>query len=352
MLDKNNDDLQKELKNLKQDLKTMALLRSELDFFKHLFETLANPIFIKDNTGKYIHCNKAFERFTGKNKNQIIGKTVYDMGPKEIADKYHKMDQQLLEQGGIQQYEWKVKNRDGEIRDVIFDKALFYNNDRSIGGIIGIISDITNHIRTESALKISEKRFKKISALANDAIIQMNDYGKITYWNEAAGKIFGYTWEEVKGKDLHEILVPEKYLSMFKKGFKKFKIGGQGPAIGKTLELSALRKDGTEFQVELSLSSYQENGKWQSVGIVRDISERKMAEKERDQLIENLKSALGEIQTLKGIVPICASCKKIRDDKGFWNHLETYIQEHSQAEFSHGICPDCQKKLYPEFSQK
>ena len=195
-----------------------------------------------------------------------------------------------------------------------------------------------------------EKQFEKITASAKDAIIQMDDKGEIIFWNMAAEKIFGYTWEEVKAKDLHQLLVPPKYLAIFKNRFKAFRQKGQGAAIGKTVELSALRKDGSEFEIELSLSSYQERGAWNSVGIIRDISHRKRIEQEKEQLISELKKALNEIKTLKGIVPICSHCKKIRDDKGFWNHLEIYIQEHSEASFSHGICPDCKKTLYPDFS--
>ena len=67
---------------------------------------------------------------------------------------------------------------------------------------------------------------------------------------------------------------------------------------------------------------------------------------------DDLQQALDEIKTLKGILPICANCKKIRDDEGYWNQIEGYIREHSQADFSHGICPDCAKKLYPELKLK
>jgi hypothetical protein len=70
---------------------------------------------------------------------------------------------------------------------------------------------------------------------------------------------------------------------------------------------------------------------------------------EKDTVIKKLNTALEEIKTLKGILPICASCKKIRDDTGYWNQIESYIKEHSEAEFSHGLCPDCAEKLYPEF---
>ncbi|MBW2410658.1 MAG: PAS domain S-box protein [Deltaproteobacteria bacterium] len=79
-----------------------------------------------------------------------------------------------------------------------------------------------------------------------------------------------------------------------------------------------------------------------------DITKRKEIEEDREKLINKLQNALNKIKTLSGIIPICASCKKIRDDKGYWNQLENYINEHSEAHFSHGICPECAEKLYPD----
>ncbi len=84
------------------------------------------------------------------------------------------------------------------------------------------------------------------------------------------------------------------------------------------------------------------------IGTHSNISDRKEWEMEREKLITGLKDALKEVKTLNGLLPICANCKKIRDDKGYWNRLESYIREHSKAEFSHSICPECVKKLYPE----
>ncbi|SPQ02079.1 conserved hypothetical protein [Candidatus Sulfobium mesophilum] len=75
------------------------------------------------------------------------------------------------------------------------------------------------------------------------------------------------------------------------------------------------------------------------------------AEEEREKLTSQLQQALAEVKTLSGLLPTCASCKNIRDDKGNWNQMEVYIRDHSQAEFSHGICPDCAKKLYAENSK-
>jgi len=81
---------------------------------------------------------------------------------------------------------------------------------------------------------------------------------------------------------------------------------------------------------------------------VRDITERKLAQEQRDNSIAELQKALSEVKTLRGFLPICSYCKNIRDDKGYWNQIESYIRDRSDAEFSHGICPECAKKLYPD----
>ena len=79
-----------------------------------------------------------------------------------------------------------------------------------------------------------------------------------------------------------------------------------------------------------------------------DIEKRKKAEEEKERLIRRLQKALDEVKTLSGMIPICANCKKVRDDKGYWDQIETYIHKHSNADFSHGICPECAKELYPD----
>jgi hypothetical protein len=79
-------------------------------------------------------------------------------------------------------------------------------------------------------------------------------------------------------------------------------------------------------------------------------TERKRAEMEREKVILQLQDALAKVKTLSGLLPICASCKKIRDDKGYWTQIEAYIRDRSEAEFSHGICPECVRKLYPDLA--
>lgn len=137
------------------------------------------------------------------------------------------------------------------------------------------------HYRTATlaeTIRQSEEKFRAISTSANDAIIMMDSDGIITYWNEAGERIFDYTSNEAIGKELHALLTPQKYYQSFIKGLDHFKKTGEGNAVGKTLELSALRKDGTEFPIELSLSAVHLQNRWSAIGILRDITERKQFE--------------------------------------------------------------------------
>jgi hypothetical protein len=85
------------------------------------------------------------------------------------------------------------------------------------------------------------------------------------------------------------------------------------------------------------------------VSVIRDTTERKKIEEERERLIFELREALAQVKTLSGFLPICASCKKIRDDQGYWQQIEAYIRDHSEAEFSHSICPECARELYRDY---
>ena len=86
--------------------------------------------------------------------------------------------------------------------------------------------------------------------------------------------------------------------------------------------------------------------------IETEIAERKEAQAKNEQLIVELKNALNEVKKLSGLLPICASCKKIRDDRGYWNQIESYIRDRSEADFSHSICPECAERLYHRYYQK
>ncbi len=126
----------------------------------------------------------------------------------------------------------------------------------------------------------NEEKFRVLTDSVQDAIIMMDNDGKVSYWNRAAELIFGYSSLEIIGRPLHEILAPKRHEEIFQKKFPDFKRFGKGLALGKRVELSAVRKNGQEFPVELSLSAFLLDYKWHAVGIVRDITERKDYEHE------------------------------------------------------------------------
>lgn len=133
-------------------------------------------------------------------------------------------------------------------------------------------------------------------------------------------------------------LISRFIVSVFALPFLYFYLHWQSDKKGIEIEnrpVLAILKQVAEIKFELSLAQ-------------QEIERRKTAEKERDKVIQELQKALSEVKTLRGFLPICSSCKSIRDDKGYWNRIEKYIQDRSDAEFSHGICPDCAKKLYPD----
>lgn len=128
------------------------------------------------------------------------------------------------------------------------------------------------------ALRESKDTLHIITRAAKDAIVMMDDQGNVSLWNPAAEHIFGYAPHEVVGKGLHAVLAPQQYRAQYREGLKNFKSSGAGASIGRTMELTAIKKDGSLFPLELSLSALQLKGKWFAVGILRDISERKKNE--------------------------------------------------------------------------
>jgi len=127
-------------------------------------------------------------------------------------------------------------------------------------------------------LREREEVLRSITGAAQDAIIMIDGSGSITYWNRAAQLILGYVEEEAMGRKLHELIVPSRFDKQYEDPFTHFTLTGTGAYIGKSTELTALRRDGVEIPVDVSLSAVNLHGQWNAIGILSDISERKSAE--------------------------------------------------------------------------
>ena len=218
--------------------------------------------------------------------------------------------------------------------------------------LINELSDLRKKVQKLEASEIEFSRLKNALSIVYDAIdstvggvIITNLEGTISYVNHSFLRIFEYDDKhEVLGKNAGDLFEKDTI-----KGLKDVKIVIDLTDSG-THEFRVKCKDKTTFTVEVSVSNVT-NSEGEIVGRMAsfvDITKRKRAEKEQEKLIRKLERALDKIKTLRGLIPICAACKKIRDDKGYWHQVEVYFRDHSDVNFSHGMCPDCVKKWYPD----
>lgn len=159
------------------------------------------------------------------------------------------------------------------------------------------IDFVLSRYKMGKALYESEEKFRKIAKAANEGIILIDSEGKVSFWNDAAAKIFGYTSEEIKGKNLHYLVAPEKYRKDYYLAYKSFKETGEGPVIGDTRELEGLRKDGSIIPLLVSVQSLEIEGSWNAVGIVRDISDLKEKEAKIQAQMKDLEASKKAIET-------------------------------------------------------
>ena len=166
-------------------------IRENEHFIQTLMDAILNPIFSKDVNGVYKSCNAAFEAYLGLTQQQIVGKTVYELAPPELAGRYHEMDMALLQQGGGQVYESTVRYADGSLHDVIFNKATYNNADGSLGGIVGVIIDITERKRSEEALRHSQITLQKAQETAHLGIWEWDLLRDKLMWTDELYRIHG-----------------------------------------------------------------------------------------------------------------------------------------------------------------
>jgi PAS domain S-box-containing protein len=180
-------------------------------------------------------------------------------------------------------------------------------------------------------------------------IVVLDTQGRVLRLNRAIEMLTGFTILEAVGANFCELFLVAEEGQRFFDLFPELQ-----PAQFPFEFQSRLRtKNEAEYHVLWSSTAILNDDGTLDFIIVTgiDITALKRAEREKEKLILDLQAALTKVKTLKGLLPICANCKKIRDDHGYWQRVEEYIRDHSDAEFSHGICPECAKRLYPQYSK-
>ena len=276
-----------------------AALRESEEGFRNLFDEMSSGVAVcetHDQGASFLvkSINRGAERLDSVRREQVVGRSIQQAFPRiEAADLLAVL--QRVWQTGRPERHPVAWSEDGHIAG--WRENYVYR--LPSGEVATVYDDVTTRMQAEAALRESEQRLLTIAGAAKDAIMMTDDSGLVTFWNSAAEAMFGTAAEDALGRNLHEILAPVRFRDAQAAAFPRFLATGEGEWIGKTVELTATRKDGSEVPAELSLSATKIGDKWHSVGIVRDITERKRAEAElakyRDHLEELVRARTREL---------------------------------------------------------
>lgn len=288
------------------------------DAFSAIIGFIADPVVVMDSSGRIIALNPLVEQIIDAKTEDFINKNFFEQ---KIFDEKQTLIikenlKKRLSGSPIAPYRVTLNGKTG--KEILFEvnaKIVEYK-----GQVLDVVvfHDVTGTKKMYTALQSSEERFNGIARSIKDPLIMVNEDAKVTYWNPAAEKTFGYTSDEAHGKVIHELVVPKSICKEGKdripQSVKTFSETGMGYFTVGNVEVTACRKDGSEFPAELSLSSMRSGGKWNAVAVVKDISRRKQANQklaEAEQRYHTLfnQSPLGVLV----IDPQTASCIEFND---------------------------------------
>ncbi|RQD80421.1 MAG: PAS domain S-box protein [Methanocalculus sp. MSAO_Arc1] len=306
---------------------------------------LPDATFAIDAEGRVITWNRAMEVMTGVPAREMLGKGNYEYAIPIYRERRPLLIDLVLRDDPALRQRYPYVSSDGDkliseihiphLRDgagasLWFTASPLYNERGEVSGAIESIRDITELKAAEAALRAEEARVRAIAETAQDAVLMMDPSGKVSFWNKAAEGIFGYTQDEVLGSDLHLLLAPDRYHTAYTEGFVRFQRSGEGRVVGKTLELEACCKDGSVIAIELSISAIQLEDGWHAVGIIRDISSRKAAEK---ALLESE----SRFRELADMLPQVVYETDLRGNLTYANQKAFEMYGYSQSEFEKGL---------------
>ncbi|MCB9480986.1 MAG: PAS domain S-box protein [Desulfobacteraceae bacterium] len=202
--------------------------------------------------------------------------------------------------------------------------------------------EINERKKAQSKAIENEKRFRRLFETIPDPVYVHDIKGRFYDFNDAACEKLGYTRKEMSVLSSLSIDIDHRSEDVVENISSALKSGAV------VVESRHRAKSGRVIQVELHINTFMEGEKIIFVTVARDITERKNSDKEKSELISELQQALDKVKTLSGLLPICSHCKKIRNEIGYWDKIESYISKHSNAEFTHSICEECMKKYYSD----
>jgi PAS domain S-box-containing protein len=276
--------IQCNIRNITESKEAKQKLQEAVMFQQRLIDALPVPVFFKDSEGRFLGCNHSFEKFFGKDRGQVTGKSVYELFPQINADIYHKKDLALLQNPGIQIYESLLTDAAGVVHNVILHKATFPNMDDSVGGLIGAILDITELKLSEEALRDSEGRLRTLVQSIPDLIWLKDKDGVYLTCNTMFERFFGAREADIVGKTDYDF-VDRELAETFREHDRKAMAAGQPSS---QEEWITFADDGHRAFVDtIKTPMYDAQGILIGVlGIGRDITERKRAVERIKKMLE------------------------------------------------------------------
>lgn len=316
-----------------------AVKISEERFRKMFHGHSAVKMVIDPKTGAIVDANAAAVNFYGwpiEELKQMFIQQINDLHPDDLKDR---MASAIASPNA--RFEFRHRRADGSTRDVEV-----YSNRIEIAGrayLYSIIHDITERKRTEEALHAIHDRLRRAEEFARFGHWEYSLDERIIHASDGARQVYGFA-----NADIPLSVVQGCALSEYRPGLDRALRDLIAQNVPLDQEFKICRNsDGAIVHVH-SRAEYDARTR-KVFGVVQDITERQLIEEERELLIEELQRTIEQVKTLKGILPICSSCKKIRDDQGYWEQVDAYVTRHTDALFSHGICPACAKEIYGEF---
>ena len=286
--------LQKEV-TMRQE--AQRLLRANEEKFQSIINNVQLGLLEVDLNEKIIYANKAFCELTGYSLNELKGKNASKLFVKDKAMRKMVEEQNANRTDGDSgAYEVPIIDKYGKKKYIIISGAPNYDEKGNIIGSIGIHLDITEQKKLGIENEFKDLRIKKLFDISLDALVSMNEQGNIFEWSKQAENIFHYTAEEAINRKLSDLIIPEKYREAHDKGMEKFHETGEGPVLNKRFEITAIRKGGEEFPIELTIFPIEYEGFFYFTSFIRDISELKNSRESMQKALEEQKK-LNEMKT-------------------------------------------------------
>ncbi len=267
-------------RDVDEQKKTEAALRDSEALYHSLVESLPLSIFRKDAEGRIIFANRRFCETLGRPLEELRGKTDADLFAAEMADKYRHDDEQVLSSGRVLEIVEEHQKPSGELIHVQVLKAPVLGADGQVRGVQGMFWDVSARRRAEEKLRENAERTRSIIDTAYDAFVGVDSEGRIIDWNPQAEAVFGWPRDEALGRRVAETIIPQRFREVYRHRLQQTLARGQGAVLDKRIEITAMRRDGSEFPVEAAITPAQLGGARVYHAFLHDISRRKRYEAE------------------------------------------------------------------------